>query len=174
MKIVKAGDGSDQQTPKPTGKTGKGSSFAKKLEAKRKVPPTPVTGGNAMGGAQTSLLATAKAETNASATPSSIQHLANEIVDHMHSQTVGDVKQVDIQFKSQTLAGLGVQVQSVRGVVSVNFVTQVDSVASLLNRNLDGLRSVLESKGVRVSGLGVSGPGTSVAMGAVNRNRPTA
>jgi flagellar hook-length control protein FliK len=170
MKVVKAGPTDDQQTAKTQTKTEKSSSFAKTLNEKRKTSPAPAMPANGLADGNAAATPTPianEASKGVTTPPPDIDHLVNEIVDHIGSYRSGETQHLDIEFKSQVLGGLGVHVQKEHGTVAVSFVTRADGAAALLNQHLDSLRSALEDKGVRVASLKVS----SGTAGAVNRNR---
>lgn len=85
-----------------------------------------------------------------------VDQLAREIVDHISAHEGQGRQTVEIQFNSQTLTGLGVRITGEQGAVSVHFITPLSTVASLVRNNLTSLRGALESRGIRVTHLGVN------------------
>lgn len=156
------------------GKSEKAELFSQILHGKRKDlspegdPASPASPLAAAGERGTTCENTTK-EPGAIAGPPAwpkVTELANEIVDRAALGGTHDAPSIHIEFKSRTLHGLQVQVQSIDGLVSVNFSTAVPPVAELLSNHLDSLRLALQSRGVRIRQLSIS----SRAAGATAKN----
>jgi len=156
MRIQKAHTESYQEIVNSKGEAGKKDRFSMILEERRREsmpqfsllaqgegPELPVTTG------QPGQIPGVPASTD-------IERLAAEIVDRISSHQTDSSRSVEIQFNSQTLEGLRVNVRSAQGSIAVSFLTPAARVAGLVQKNLGNLRSALESKGIRVSQFVVS------------------
>jgi hypothetical protein len=63
----------------------------------------------------------------------------------------GTVSRVEVQFHSNTLEGLNVQIAKSGDQISIRLLTNSNSVAQLLSRNSDQLSQGLEARGLRVA-----------------------
>lgn len=156
MRIHKTSTESHHEITSSKGKTDKGDRFSKILGVKRKEshPEFNLLAEDQSPGMPA---ATGQPESISGVRVSTdVERLAAEIVDHISSHQANGARSVEIQFNSQTLEGLRVIVRSDRGAVAVSFLTPVARVAGLLQKNLENLRSALESKGVRVAHLAVN------------------
>jgi flagellar hook-length control protein FliK len=157
MTIHKTGMEGHHEITSSKGKTDKSDRFSKILEVRRKesMPQFDLPGENQ----SSAMPASARQPESICGAPilADMERLAAEIVDHITSHQANGAGSVEIQFNSQTLEGLRVNVRSTeQGQVAINFQTPVARVAGLVQKNLADLRSALESKGIRVTQLVIS------------------
>jgi flagellar hook-length control protein FliK len=156
MRIQKTHTESPREIAQSKGEAGKSDRFSMILEERRKESMPQF---NLLARGESPELSVATVQPgHFSGVPASteVERLAAEIVDRIFSHQSDGSRSLDIQFNSQTLEGLRVNVRSSQGSIAVSFQTPVARVAGLVQKNLGSLRSALESKGVRVSRLVVS------------------
>ncbi|MBV9157205.1 MAG: flagellar hook-length control protein FliK [Acidobacteriaceae bacterium] len=155
MRIQKAHTERQQEIANSKVAGDKGGRFSKILEARRQesMPQYNVLAQGERPGLPE--VAGKSAQVSSAPVSTDIERLASEIVDHISSHQARGACSVEIQFNSQVLAGLRVNVRSEQGSISVNFLTAAPSVAAVVQKNLGSLRAALEGKGVRVSNLAV-------------------
>lgn len=171
MKVLSSTSANRPDMGRSQGKSEKAELFSQLLDQKRKNPSadvdpagpaTPLVPGGEGGATFESFTKEPEAIAGPSAWPK-VTELAHEIVEHISSSGTHNAPAINIEFKSQTLEGLQVQVKSLEGFISVNFFTAVPHVAELLSNHLDGLRLALENRGVRVRQLRISSRGAGAA-----------
>ena len=158
MRIQKPSTDARSEVTSGKGKAEGSGRFAKALAIKRKesTPQFELPGEDHNFVTQTS----ANQTENISGAPASteMERLASEIVDKISSRETNGVRSIDIQFNSQVFDGLRVTLRRTeQGLIAVHFATPQGRVASLVQKNLGSLRAALESKGLRVTQLVVSG-----------------
>ena len=156
MRIQKTHPESHREIAQSKGEAGKSDRFSMILEERRRESMSQF---NLLAQSESPELPMTTGQSGQiSGVPASIdiERLASEIVDRISSHQVDGSRSVDIQFNSQTLEGLRVNVRSSQGSIAVSFLTPAPRVAGLVQKDLYRLRSALESKGIRVSQLAVS------------------
>lgn len=90
--------------------------------------------------------------------PPDIQKLAEEFGHQIQLHQLGKTAQmVDITFHSKTLPGLKVQIQQSKGQLAIRFLSQSISTTQLLAKHTARLQEVLESKGLNIASITLSG-----------------
>jgi hypothetical protein len=155
MRIQKAHTECYQEIANSKGEAGKNDRFSKILEERRKESMPQFS---LLGGEGPELPVSTGHSEHISGLPLStdVERLALEIVDRISSHQADGSRSVEIQFNSQILKGLLVDVRSLQGSVVVSFISPAQRLSDLVQKNLGTLRSALESKRVRVSRILVS------------------
>jgi len=100
----------------------------------------------------------AQSAPSVSAARLNVEHLAAEIVQHIHAATTADGRRsVEIQFNSKTLDGLQVRVEDSKGSITVSFAARTENVAALLENQAPQLKRALEARGMTVANVSVTG-----------------
>jgi flagellar hook-length control protein FliK len=157
MRVQKTGAQARHEVAGAKPGTQKSDRFSRVLQIKREesAPKFNLTGDNQSSVANT----VTRQPENISSIPASadLERLATEIVDHISSHHSDGTPSLEIQFNSQTLEGMRVNVRRTeQGQVAIHFLTPVPRVAALVQKNLSSLRSALESKGMRIAQLQVN------------------
>ncbi len=157
MRIQKPAMDSRTEAAKPVAESEKNGRFSKILEEKRGESqldnhfPTPNPEWN-----QLQSTSAKPQQVAGGGDAARVDQLASEIVSSVAAHEKDGVHSVEIQFNSNVLDGLRVQVQSERGVVSINFIAATPQVSRFLNSNLATLRGALENRGVQITQLAVN------------------